>query len=58
MERPRRNRLRSGQLDAPIDHAETALRLSPRERTGTPLFYIGAAYSLKPALRKRHRCFS
>jgi TolB-like protein len=40
-------RLWAGQLDLAIEHAETSLRLSPRERLGTPLLYIGAAYFFK-----------
>jgi adenylate cyclase len=36
-------RLWAGQHDLAIEHAETALRLSPRERTGTPLSLIGEA---------------
>src|SRR5215472_3971718 len=34
-------RLWAGQPDIAIEHAETSLRLSPRERMGTPLFSIG-----------------
>ena len=33
--------------DLAIEHAETALRLSPRERTGTPLSLIGEAHFFK-----------
>jgi adenylate cyclase len=40
-------RLWAGQHDLAIEHAETALRLSPRERTGTPLSLIGEAYFFK-----------
>jgi len=36
-----------GQPDLAIEHLETALRLSPRERTGTPLTSIGFAYLCK-----------
>jgi adenylate cyclase len=36
-------RLWAGRHDLAIEHAETALRLSPRERTGTPLSLIGEA---------------
>jgi adenylate cyclase len=36
-------RLWAGQHDVAIEHAEAALRLSPRERTGTPLSLIGEA---------------
>ncbi|MGE0258841.1 MAG: tetratricopeptide repeat protein, partial [Alphaproteobacteria bacterium] len=37
-------RLYAGDLDRAIEHAGTALRLSPRERIGTPLVVIGLAY--------------
>jgi TolB-like protein/class 3 adenylate cyclase len=40
-------RLWAGQHDVAIEHAETALRLSPRERTGTPLSLIGEAHFYK-----------
>ena len=40
-------RLWAGQHDLAIEHAETALRLSPRERTGTPLSLIGEAHFFK-----------
>jgi len=40
-------RLYAGQPDLAIEHLETALRLSPRERTGTPLTSIGFAYLCK-----------
>jgi TolB-like protein len=40
-------RLWAGQPDLAIAHVETSLRLSPRERVGTPLFLIGTAYFLK-----------
>ncbi len=40
-------RLWAGQPDLAIEHAETSLRLSPRERPGTPLTMIGEAYFLK-----------
>jgi len=40
-------RVWAGQPDLAIEHVETSLRLSPRERMGTPLFNIGAAYFLK-----------
>ena len=36
-------RLWAGQLDLAIEHAETALLLSPRARVGTPFLAIGAA---------------
>jgi TolB-like protein len=39
-------RVWAGQLDLAIEHAETALRLSPRARVGTPLLAIGAAHFL------------
>src|SRR6516225_5586535 len=37
-------RLWAGQPDLAIEHAQTALRLSPRERMGTPLSLIGEAH--------------
>src|SRR5262249_53866486 len=40
-------RLWAGEPDLAIEHIETSLRLSPRERTGTPLTVIGEAYFLK-----------
>jgi len=40
-------RLWAGQHDVAIEHAETALRLSPRERAGTPLSLIGEAHFYK-----------
>jgi TolB-like protein/class 3 adenylate cyclase len=40
-------RLFDGQHDLAIEHLETALRLSPRERTGTPLTAMGTAYFCK-----------
>jgi TolB-like protein/class 3 adenylate cyclase len=40
-------RLWAGQHDLAIEHAETAVRLSPRERTGTPLSLIGEANFFK-----------
>jgi TolB-like protein/class 3 adenylate cyclase len=40
-------RLWAGQHDLAIAHAETALRLSPRERMGTPLSLIGEAHFFK-----------
>src|SRR4029077_1837313 len=39
-------RLLAGQLDRAIDHAENALRLSPRARVGWPSNVIGAAHLL------------
>jgi len=40
-------RLWAGQHNLAIEHAETALRLSPCERMGTPLSLIGEAYFFK-----------
>jgi adenylate cyclase len=40
-------RLWSGQPDLAIEHLETSLRLSPRERMGMPLSIMGQAYFLK-----------
>jgi TolB-like protein len=40
-------RLWAGQPDLAIEHVETSLRLSPRERMGTPLSNIGVAYFFK-----------
>ncbi len=40
-------KLWAGQHDLAIEHAETALRPSPRERTGTPLSLIGEAHFFK-----------
>jgi adenylate cyclase len=37
----------AGEHDRAIEHVETSLRLSPRERIGTPLASIGAAYFFK-----------
>jgi tetratricopeptide (TPR) repeat protein len=37
----------SGQHDLAIEHVETSLRLSPRERTGSPLSLMGLAYLFK-----------
>ena len=37
----------AGEHDLAIEHVETALRLSPRERMGTPLEVIGMAYFFK-----------
>jgi adenylate cyclase len=37
-------RLRAGQLDIAIEHAEASLRLSPRARVGPTLATIGAAH--------------
>ena len=40
-------RVFAGQHDLAIEHIETALRLSPRERVGVPLAVIGSAYFFK-----------
>jgi adenylate cyclase len=40
-------RLWAGQPDLAIEHLETSLRLSPRERIGEPLVAIGTAYFFK-----------
>jgi TolB-like protein len=40
-------RLWAGHPDLAIAHVETSLRLSPRERMGTPLFVLGMAYFFK-----------
>jgi TolB-like protein/class 3 adenylate cyclase len=40
-------RLWAGQPDLAIEHLETALRLSPRERVGVPLNAMGMAYFVK-----------
>ena len=37
-------RIWAGQHDLAIEHLETSLRLSPRERIGLPLFVMGMAY--------------
>jgi tetratricopeptide (TPR) repeat protein len=37
-------RMWAGQHDVAIEHCETALRLSPRERVGAPFTAIGAAH--------------
>ena len=37
----------AGQPDRAIEHGEKALRLSPRDRTGSPLSLIGEAYFFK-----------
>ena len=37
----------AGQHDLAIEHVETALRLSPRERMGQPLHVMGQAYFFK-----------
>jgi TolB-like protein/class 3 adenylate cyclase len=40
-------RLWAGQPDLAIEHVETSLRLSPRERMGVPLSIMGQAYFVK-----------
>jgi TolB-like protein/class 3 adenylate cyclase len=40
-------RVWAGQPDLAIEHVETSLRLSPRERMGTPLLSLGMAYFVK-----------
>jgi TolB-like protein/tetratricopeptide (TPR) repeat protein len=40
-------RVWAGQPDLAIEHVETSLRLSPRERLGQPLTVMGIAYFLK-----------
>ena len=40
-------RLFAGQPDLAIEHVETSLRLSPRERMGQPLSVIGMAHFFK-----------
>ena len=40
-------RLWAGQPDLAIEHVETSLRLSPRERMGQPLSVMGTAYFFK-----------
>ena len=40
-------RVWAGEPDLAIEHVETSLRLSPRERMGAPLFTIGQAYFFK-----------
>ena len=40
-------RLWAGQPDLAIEHVETSLRLSPRERMGAPLSVMGMAYFFK-----------
>jgi len=40
-------RVWAGQPDLAIEHVETSLRLSPRERMGQPLTVLGIAYFLK-----------
>jgi adenylate cyclase len=42
-----RLRVFAGEPDLAIEHVETSLRLSPRERMGTPLLLIGLAYFFK-----------
>ena len=40
-------RVFAGQPDLAIEHVETSLRLSPRERMGQPLSVMGMAYFFK-----------
>ena len=40
-------RVYAGQFDLAIEHLQTSLRLSPRERVGAPLQWIGMAYFFK-----------
>ena len=40
-------RVWAGQHDLAIEHVETALRLSPRERMGQPLFAMAGAFFFK-----------
>ena len=40
-------RVWAGQPDLAIEHVETSLRLSPRERIGAPLAVMGMAYFFK-----------
>jgi adenylate cyclase len=40
-------RIYAGQPDLAIEHLETSMRLSPRERIGTPLQWIGMAFFFK-----------
>src|ERR1700719_281117 len=40
-------RLFAGPPDLAIEHVETSLRLSPRERIGVPLFVVGTGYFFK-----------
>ena len=40
-------RVYAGQPDLAIEHVETSLRLSPRERMGQPLVVIGMAHFFK-----------
>ena len=40
-------RLYAGHRDLAIEHVETSLRLSPRERMGQPLSVLGMAYFFK-----------
>jgi len=40
-------RIYAGQHDLAIEHLETSMRLSPRERIGTPVQWIGMAHFFK-----------
>jgi predicted Zn-dependent protease len=45
-------RLFAGQPDLAIEHTETSLRQSPRERMGVPVAVMGAAYFVKRQFRE------
>jgi tetratricopeptide (TPR) repeat protein len=45
-------RVWAGQPDLGIEHVETSVRLSPRERVGSTLFVIGMAYFFKRQFAK------
>jgi len=51
-------RMLAGQPDFAIEHVETSLRLSPRERIGQPLLLMGAAYFFNVSFMKRRRSCS
>ena len=51
-------RVFAGQPDLAIEHVETSLRLSPRERTGTPLSVIGMAHFSSISSTKPCQSFS
>jgi adenylate cyclase len=40
-------RVFAGQTDIAVEHVETSLRLSPRERMGQPISVLGVAYFFK-----------
>ncbi|HEY8873406.1 MAG TPA: tetratricopeptide repeat protein [Stellaceae bacterium] len=48
-------RIMAGEHDLAIEHLETSLRLSPRERMGQPLSVMGLAYFFKRRLTRRRR---